>query len=131
MGFKDRLREKRVEANLTQAALAEKVSVTARTIQNYELGSRKPTKYEVVKKIAEALNTTPEYLLGNSGMLVLAAQEQGGAKAAREIDELVSDAGSHQSLLDCKRKEQEVHAEKVPERTDGRVSPVFGTGCLI
>ena len=89
MGFKDRLREKRVEANLTQAALAEKVSVTARTIQNYELGSRKPTKYEVVKKIAEALNTTPEYLLGNSGMLVLAAQEQGGAKAAREIDEPV------------------------------------------
>ena len=75
MGFKDRLREKRVEANLTQAALAEKVSVTARTIQNYELGSRKPTKYEVVKKIAEALNTTPEYLLGNSGMLVLAAQD--------------------------------------------------------
>ena len=65
--------------------------VTARTIQNYELGSRKPTKYEVVKKIAEALNTTPEYLLGNSGMLVLAAQEQGGAKAAREIDELVSE----------------------------------------
>ena len=53
MGFKDRLREKRVEANLTQAALAEKVSVTARTIQNYELGSRKPTKYEVVKKIAD------------------------------------------------------------------------------
>ena len=116
MGFKDRLREKRVEANLTQAALAEKVSVTARTIQNYELGSRKPTKYEVVKKIAEALNTTPEYLLGNSGMLVLAGRR---------------DAGSHQSLLDCKRKEQEVHAEKVPERTDGRVSPVFGTGCLI
>ena len=73
MGFKDRLREKRVEANLTQAALAEKVSVTARTIQNYKLGSRKPTKYEVVNKIAEALNTTPEYLLGNSGMLVLAA----------------------------------------------------------
>lgn len=131
MGFKDRLREKRVEANLTQAALAEKVSVTARTIQNYELGSRKPTKYEVVKKIAEALNTTPEYLLGNSGMLVLAAQEQGGAKAAREIDELVSevsgmfaggslsedaagrrDAGSHQSLLDCKRKNKKYTPKK-------------------
>ena len=77
MGFKDRLKEKRVEASLTQAALAEKVAVTARTIQNYGLGTRKPT--------------TPEYLLGNSGMLVLAAQEQGGAKAAREIDELVSE----------------------------------------
>ena len=62
MGFKDRLKEKRVEANLTQAALAEKVSVTARTIQNYELGTRKPTKYDIVKKLAGALNTTPEYL---------------------------------------------------------------------
>ncbi|MCI5840610.1 MAG: helix-turn-helix domain-containing protein, partial [Clostridium sp.] len=91
MGFKERLKEKRAEANMTQAALAEKVSVTARTIQNYELGTRKPTKYDVVKKLAEALNTTPEYLLGNGGMLVLTAQEQGGAKAAREIDELVSE----------------------------------------
>ena len=40
---------------MTQAALAEKVSVTARTIQNYELGTRKPTKYDIVKKLAEAL----------------------------------------------------------------------------
>ena len=56
MGFKDRLKEKRVEATLTQAALAEKVSVTARTIQNYELGTRKPTKYDIVKKLAEAHN---------------------------------------------------------------------------
>ena len=38
MGFKERLKEKRLEAGLTQAELAEKVSVTARTIQNYEMG---------------------------------------------------------------------------------------------
>ena len=41
MGFKEKLKEKRVEANLTQVQLAEKISVTARTIQNYELGTRK------------------------------------------------------------------------------------------
>ena len=52
MSFKDRLREKRLEANLTQVQLAEKVSVSARTIQNYESGTRKPTKYDVVEKIA-------------------------------------------------------------------------------
>ena len=50
MSFKDRLREKRLEANLTQVQLAEKVSVSARTIQNYESGTRKPTKYDVVEK---------------------------------------------------------------------------------
>ena len=102
MGFKERLKEKRLEANLTQVQLAEKISVTARTIQNYELGTRKPTKFEVVEKLAEALNTTAEYLLGQGGMLVLAAQEQGGSKAAKDIDELVSEdsgmfAGGHLS----------------------------------
>ena len=91
MGFKERLKEKRVSANLTQAQLAKLISVTPRTIQNYELGTRKPTKYDVVEKLAAALGTTAEYLLGQSGMLVLAAQEQGGAKAARDIDELVSE----------------------------------------
>lgn len=89
MSFKDKLKEKRLEANLTQVQLAEKVSVTPRTIQNYELGSRRPTKFETVAKLAQVLNTTPEYLLGQSGMLVVAAHEQGGAKAARDIDELV------------------------------------------
>ena len=102
MGFKERLKEKRLEANLTQVQLAEKISVTARTIQNYELGTRKPTMFEVVEKLAEALNTTAEYLLGQGGMLVLAAQEQGGSKAAKDIDELVSEvsgmfAGGHLS----------------------------------
>lgn len=91
MSFQDRLKEKRLEASLTQAQLAEKVSVTVRTIQNYELGARKPTKYEMVQKLAEALDTTAEYLLGQSGLLILAAQEQGGPQAARDIDALVSE----------------------------------------
>ena len=48
-------------------------------------------KYDVVEKIAAVLGTTPEYLLGQSGMLVVAAHEKGGSKAARDIDELVSE----------------------------------------
>ncbi len=91
MQFKDRLREKRMEADLTQPELAEKAGVTTRTIQNYELGNRKPANMEVVQKIADALHTTTEYLLGSSGVYVVEAQEKGGAKAAREIDELVGE----------------------------------------
>ena len=91
MSFKDKLKEKRLAANLTQVQLAEKVSVTPRTIQNYELGTRKPTKLEIVEKLAQALDTTPEYLLGQNGLLIVAAHEQGGAKAARDIDDLVSE----------------------------------------
>ena len=91
MSFKERLKEKRLEAGMTQVQLAEKISVTPRTIQNYELGSRRPAKLDVVKKLSDALNTTPEYLLGQSGMLVVAAHERDGAQAAKDIDELVSE----------------------------------------
>lgn len=91
MLFKERLKEKRHEANLTQAELAKKAGVSTRTIQNYELGSRKPYQIEVVQKIADALSTTTEYLLGSSGIMVAEAHEKGGSKAARDIDELVSE----------------------------------------
>ena len=91
MAFKERLKEKRMQANLTQAQLAAKISVSARTIQNYEIGTRKPTEFETVEKIAAALNTTTDYLIGQKDVLVFSAQERGGAKAARDIDELVSE----------------------------------------
>ena len=89
--FKDRLKEKRLEAGLTQVELAGKAGVTTRTIQNYELGNRKPANMEVIQRIADALNTTTEYLLSSSGAYVVEAQERGGAKAARDIEELVSE----------------------------------------
>ena len=91
MGFKERLKEKRLEAGLTQAELAEKVSVTTRTIQNYELGSRKPGNMKVIGDIATVLGTTADYLLTSSGIYSVEAYQKGGAKAARAIDELVSE----------------------------------------
>lgn len=91
MVFKDRLKEKRAEAGLSQAELATKAGVTSRTIQNYELGQRKPGNMVIIQKIADALGTTTEYLLGSSGSYVVEAHEKGGAKAARDIDELVSE----------------------------------------
>ena len=41
MSFAEKLKEKRAQAGLTQADLAWKAGVTARTIQNYELGTRR------------------------------------------------------------------------------------------
>ena len=83
MAFKERLKAKRKEARLSQAELAARVGVTSRTIQNYELGSRKPQNMEVVQRLADALSTTTDYLLGNADRQILAAYVRGGAKAAR------------------------------------------------
>lgn len=91
MSFSERLKEKRLAAGLTQVALAEKAGVTSRTIQNYELGTRKPVQLEVVQRIAQSLGTTTEYLLGSGGMYVAEAHEKGGAKAARDIEDLVGE----------------------------------------
>lgn len=91
MAFKERLKEKRKEAGLSQAELAARVGVTSRTIQNYELGTRKPQNVEVVQKLADVLNTTTDYLLGNADRQILAAYVRGGSKAARDVEELVSE----------------------------------------
>lgn len=91
MVFKDRLKEKRTAAGLSQVELAAKVGVSARTIQNYEMGQRKPAQMEIVQKLADSLGTTTEYLLGSTGAYVVEAHEKGGAKAARDIDSLVGE----------------------------------------
>ena len=91
MVFKERLKQKRVEAGMTQVQLAQRAGVTARTIQNYELGTRKPSNMEVDQKIADVLHTTTEYLLGSSGTYVVEAHEKGGAQSARDIEQLVSE----------------------------------------
>ena len=91
MAFKERLKAKRKEARLSQTELAERVGVTSRTIQNDELGSRKPQNLEVVQRLADALSTTADYLLGNADRQVLAAYVRGGAKAARDVEELVNE----------------------------------------
>lgn len=91
MAFKDRLRDMRVQAGRTQKGLASAVGITERSIQNYELGTRKPNNMEVVQKIADALHTTTEYLLGSEETFVIEAHEKGGAKSARDVNELVSE----------------------------------------
>ncbi len=91
MGFKERLKEKRAEAGLLQSELAAKAGVTTRTIQNYETGNRRPQQVEVVHRLAEALNTTPDFLMGTEGQYVMEAQKKGGSVAARDIESLISE----------------------------------------
>jgi transcriptional regulator with XRE-family HTH domain len=91
MEFKDRLKERRRILGISQAELAKKVGITGRTVQNYELGTRNPQSIEIAQKLAEALETTVEYLLGTDGLLIADAYERGGAKTARDINALVSE----------------------------------------
>lgn len=55
------LREKREEKKLTQTDISNKVNISVRAYQNYELGNRIPNS-AIAIKLAEILNSTVEEL---------------------------------------------------------------------
>ena len=63
MQFGKRLRERRMQKNLTQQAMADKIKVELRTYQSYEQGSREPS-FATLLAIADALEVSTDYLLG-------------------------------------------------------------------
>lgn len=61
--FPERLKELRIEKNLSQGKLGEFLAVDHRTISNWEKGTRQPD-FDMLIKIAEVLEETTDYLLG-------------------------------------------------------------------
>lgn len=66
--FVRRLTQLMEEKDLTQIELAEKIGTTNVTISRYLSGERKP-RVEIVAKLAKELNTTVDFLLGNSDII--------------------------------------------------------------
>lgn len=64
MTFGERLRIRRKELGLTRAELANMVGVTMSAIGNYELNISHP-KLEILYKLFDALDTSPNYLFQN------------------------------------------------------------------
>ena len=67
MGIGTRIKNLRKQANLTQPELAEKIGVHETTIRRWEQERDRGPDGKAVTLLAEILNTTPEYLLNDSG----------------------------------------------------------------
>lgn len=63
MGFKDRLKQLRVESNMTQAELGKLLSYVSSTVSNYESGKNEPSIKDL-KKIANVFKTSLDNLVG-------------------------------------------------------------------
>ena len=61
-----RVKQRRLELNLTQPYIAEKMGVTASTIQRYEAGTIDNTKKMVLEGLSEALHVSVEWLRGET-----------------------------------------------------------------
>ena len=60
----ERIKMLRKEHNLTQEELGAKIGVQKAAIQKYEKGTVKNIKRDSLIKLAQCLDTSPEYLLG-------------------------------------------------------------------
>lgn len=65
--MKNRIKECRKEAGMTQEELGKAVGLTDRAIAHYENGIREPS-IAMWEKLASILNVTPEYLVGWSNL---------------------------------------------------------------
>ena len=64
MAFAVRLKELRKQAHLTQVELAKRLGIGQSSYADWERGKKKPTQENLVK-IAQILNVTIDYLVGN------------------------------------------------------------------
>lgn len=90
MKFCDKLKKLRSERKISQAQLAEKIGVSARTVQNYETADIYPKTRETYKKIADVLGVDVNYLLTENEEFITEAQSKFGARGKEDALELVS-----------------------------------------
>ena len=73
----EKIKQLRKKNGLTQEQLAELVDVAVTSVRRWEWGENTPT-VKFIQKLAEVLNTTPEYLLENENdnIVLTATSEQ-------------------------------------------------------
>ncbi len=91
MKFPERLKLRRQEVGMTQEQLAKATGLTTRSIQNYEMGARRPRTDAIIEKLAAALNCSYDELMGIGDTYIMNAQERGGAQAARDMEDIVEE----------------------------------------
>ena len=63
--FSERLKSLRIQHNLTQKQIAEFLGTSQPSYQNWEKGTRKPSR-NTIQKIADFFNVSTDYLLGKT-----------------------------------------------------------------
>ena len=64
MSFKENIKTRRLELNLTLEEVSNKLSISKPTLQRYESGVISNVPFEKVEKLSAILGTTPAYLMG-------------------------------------------------------------------
>lgn len=90
MAFAEKLKELREGKNMTQEELANFCNVSLKTISRYESGQSKPRYRKTYDSLAEALDTTHDYLVTDEEDFILSARERYGNVGAKDAEEMVN-----------------------------------------
>lgn len=74
--FKEKLKQLRIERNLTQADVANAIGVSPATIGNYEQGTRQPRNNEVWQKLADYLGVSVDELMDKANTSYIPVSER-------------------------------------------------------
>ena len=66
--FPQRLRTARIARGLSQSELGERADLQASAVSHFETGARRPS-FDNLKRLADALRVTTDYLLGRSDLM--------------------------------------------------------------
>ena len=91
MTFGEKLKRLRTSSGITQEQLAANLSVSKRTIINYESGKCYPKSTEIFSKLASIFNVSIDNLMSAQDTFVIEANQAGGNRAMRQAQELVEE----------------------------------------
>jgi transcriptional regulator with XRE-family HTH domain len=75
MGFKENLKIRRLELNMTLEEISKQLNISKPTLQRYESGVISNVPFDKIEKLAEILQVTPSWLMGWSN-IILSAEEK-------------------------------------------------------
>lgn len=87
----NRMRTRRKELKLSLQYVADKLEVSASTVQRYESGTIDNTKKLVIESVAEVLHVTPEWLRAETDMIESDYSDPALAKIEDLFQELIAD----------------------------------------
>lgn len=89
MLFGDRVKQLRVQEDMTQAELAKLIGVSERILVYYEANERFPRKQEVIAKLAKTFRVSTDYLIGTDGVFIKNAEEQYGHIGSKQAQKVL------------------------------------------
>ena len=97
MFLSKRIKEKRIEAGLTQEALGKELNVSKVSVCNWEKGLKKPSSKNLIQ-LSKVLNTPLEYLIGNDTYVVAEDEDKYSMYMAKEEIEILREIKKHDKL---------------------------------